>query len=78
MDVPVALVFRSVTVSPYASDTDPDSLNYYNRITWALDNSDKRRAIAWKGREHVLEHHTYERRMSDLVAELRSRGMVES
>ena len=50
----------------------------HDGITWALDNSDKRRAIALKGREHVLEHHTYERRMSDLVAELRSRGMVES
>ena len=50
----------------------------HDGITWALNNSDKRRAIAWKGREHVLEHHTYERRMSDLVAELRSRGMVES
>lgn len=37
------------------------------QIRWALDHPDERRAIAVAGREHVLEHHTYTRRMEELA-----------
>lgn len=46
-------------------------------IEWALGNPDERRAIALRGREHVLAHHTYEVRMEQLMTELRARGMLK-
>lgn len=39
-----------------------------HKIQWALDHDEERRAIAAAGRQHVLEHHTYTRRMEQLAA----------
>ena len=39
-------------------------------------NDSEREAIAAAGREHVMEHHTYERRMEQVVDQLRARYMV--
>ena len=39
-------------------------------IEWALAHPERRREIALEGREHVLQFHTYERRMEALVAAL--------
>ncbi len=36
-------------------------------IEWALNNPDERRLIAAAGREHVREHHTYNRRVNQIM-----------
>lgn len=46
-------------------------------IQWSLAISpDERRAIALRGREHVREHHTYERRMEQVVDALYERNLL--
>lgn len=45
-------------------------------IKWALDDADTRRSIASHGRHHVLQHHTYERRMEQLVLLLREQDLL--
>lgn len=41
-----------------------------------LDKDEERRRVAKLGREHVLAHHTYERRMEQLVELLAERGLL--
>ena len=45
-------------------------------IEWSLARSGERREVAMRGRQHVLEHHTYEVRMRQLIEALVERGMV--
>lgn len=45
-------------------------------IDRALADADRRRKIAHAGREHVLAHHTYARRMEQLVELMRERGLL--
>lgn len=45
-------------------------------IEYFVASDAMRRDIAAAGRAHVLEHHTYERRMEQLVEALKARGMV--
>lgn len=53
-----------------------DSLG--SKIQWSLDNPDMRRAISAAGREHVRQHHTYERRVEQVVDLLRERSLIEA
>jgi hypothetical protein len=45
-------------------------------IRWATVNPDRAAAMRDAGRAHVLAHHTYERRMVQLLETLEDRGMV--
>lgn len=47
-----------------------------DEIDAALTDDEERARIAKAGREHVLEHHTYERRMAQLVDLLTERGLL--
>lgn len=47
-----------------------------NAIEWALTHPDDRRAVARQGREHVLQHHTYEVRVQQLVDLLNERNLL--
>lgn len=47
------------------------------QIDGALADEMLRRRVSTAGREHVLEHHTYERRMADLLADLAERGLIK-
>lgn len=47
-----------------------------NVIEHYLTHPDERIAIAKQGQEHVLRHHTYERRMEQLVELMQSEGML--
>jgi hypothetical protein len=47
-----------------------------DEIDAALADDEERARIAKTGREHVLEHHTYERRMQQLVALLTERSLA--
>lgn len=53
---------------------DWDALGH--EIEWALANPDERKVQAAAGREHVMKHHTYERRMEQLVELLVERGLL--
>lgn len=46
------------------------------KIDYYLTNDSERQAIAAAGRAHVLQRHTYERRMADLVELLAVEGML--
>jgi hypothetical protein len=48
----------------------------WSTIDAALADDEERARIAKAGREHVLTHHTYERRMVQLVSLLAERGLV--
>lgn len=45
-------------------------------IDGALGDDEHRRRVAGAGRAHVLAHHTYERRMEQLVEVMRDRGLL--
>lgn len=45
-------------------------------IEWALTHPEERGCIRNAGRRHVLEHHTYERRMQQLAELLKERDMI--
>lgn len=45
-------------------------------VAYFLANPEERRDIAAAGRAHVLEHHTYEVRMRQLLAECTKRGLL--
>lgn len=44
---------------------------------WGLAHPDEAMAIRTDGRGHVLEHHTYERRMGQVLGHLDSQGMLD-
>lgn len=46
-------------------------------IEYYLENDEERQAIASSGRKHVLANHTYEMRMTQLIALLKERGMLK-
>lgn len=46
------------------------------KIEYYVAHDDERQAIAAAGKEHVMEHHTYERRMEQVVGELQARYML--
>lgn len=48
------------------------------QIEWALDYPDWRAKTAGAGREYVLEHHTYEVRVRELIGLLTERGMLRA
>jgi Glycosyl transferases group 1 len=52
-----------------------DALRYY--IDSLLVDADLRAYVAAHGREHVLTHHTYERRMVQLLDLMAERGLIE-
>lgn len=45
-------------------------------IDYYVAHDDERRQIAAQGRAHVLERHTYTRRLADLLADLHAEGLV--
>ena len=46
-------------------------------IEWSLGSPDERRATARRGREHVIQHHTYEVRVQQLVELLTERELLK-
>lgn len=44
---------------------------------WGLANPDEAMAIREAGRAHVREHHTYERRMGQVLGYLHDKGMLD-
>lgn len=53
---------------------DWDELRYL--IDYYIAHDDERRRIAAQGKAHVLEHHTYTRRLDDLLTSLRGEGLI--
>lgn len=47
------------------------------KIDYYVEHDDERNAIAAAGKAHVMEHHTYERRMEQVIQALRDRYLVE-
>lgn len=47
-----------------------------HQIEWALANPKERREVAAHGRQTVMEKHTYERRMDDLITLMRIRDLL--
>lgn len=52
--------------------------NLAAKIDELLADGRRRDLLSKHGREHVLAHHTYERRMAQLIEELENRGMVRA
>jgi hypothetical protein len=48
----------------------------YEHIDWALAHPDEAAAIRTAGQAHVMQHHTYERRMDQLLAEARRQELL--
>jgi len=46
----------------------------YDKIKYYLDNSGKRTHIAKTGHKYILEHHSFDSRVKELLYELKQRG----